>query len=80
MGRTEKCVFYKKKKKKDEDTGPAQGSTPGADKASEICLCELPRNLGPGISMPVSRPHIWYRRHTATRNERTIAAWIKLAQ
>ena len=70
----------KKKKKKDEDTGPAQGSTPGADKASEICLCELPRNLGPGISMPVSRPHIWYRRHTATRNERTIAAWIKLAQ
>ena len=71
------CILQKKK---DEDTGPSQGSTPGADKASEICLYELPRNLGPGTSMPVSHPHIRYRRYTATNNVRTLPAWMKLSQ
>lgn len=78
MGRTEKCVFYRKKK--DEDTGPSQGSTPGADKASEICLYELPRNLGPGTPCLSFPAPIWYRWYTATKNERTIPAWIKLSQ
>ena len=56
------------------------GEYPGADKASEICLYELPRNPGPGTSMPVSHPHIRYRRYTATKNGRTLPAWMKLSQ